>query len=199
MNYGLFGMPQSAAMLPQATRGMWSKQDDEEQKKRWMDGGKFTGKDFAALALGAIGDAFSGRPNTAQFLMHNIAQKKAQEQALAAEQRAMANQKELYGWKKQTDLKYPDPVKPPTIAQETAWLNSLPPAQRQKAIEAIDVLRPVMTTTWQGPQVLPRSGLGGGGNGIPVEAIQELRASPQTAAQFDEIFGAGAAASILGQ
>ena len=60
------------------------------KRQRFIEGGKFTGKDAIGLALGAIGDAFTGQPVTSQLLLGGIAdRRKAEQQAqLAAQQRA---------------------------------------------------------------------------------------------------------------
>lgn len=47
------------------------------------------------------------------------------------------------------------------------------------------------------PLIVP-GGAEQGASSIPQQAVSELRANPATAAQFDEIFGKGAAAKVLG-
>lgn len=144
---GIFGSPLAA----QSVNAF-----QQPEQKRFIDGGKFKGKDALALALGAIGDAFTGRPMTANLVAGSFQQRRDAEQ----QQRLMQQQRQAgledYEAKKKIDLGYPDPPKPPAIAQEVAWFNSLPPEQQAAASAALDQLRPIMESTWQGPQVVPR-------------------------------------------
>lgn len=48
------------------------------------------------------------------------------------------------------------------------------------------------------PLIVPGGRASGAVGGIPAEAIADLRSNPASAAQFDEIFGQGAAAQALG-
>jgi hypothetical protein len=115
---GLFGsgmMPQYGASMPQ---GMGIQENPmaamapEQPKQRWMDGGKFGTKDAIGLALGAIGDAFTGRPMTSQMILGARQDRRQQEQALAAEQRALQNQRELIGYSAETEARYKQPKGP---------------------------------------------------------------------------------------
>lgn len=80
---GIFGSPLTA-------RSVSAFQQPEQKPARFIDGGKFRGKDALALALGAIGDAFTGRPLAAQNLFGSIAARREaeQQQRLAQQKRA---------------------------------------------------------------------------------------------------------------
>jgi hypothetical protein len=169
---GIFGGP----MAGQLSR------PPEQKPPRWLDGGKFKGKDALALALGAIGDAFTGRPMTANLVAGSFQQRRDAEQ----QQRMMQQQRQAgledYRVKKEIDLGYPEPVKPPAIAQEVEWFNRLTPEQKMQASQALDQLRPLMESTWQGPQVVPR---GGGQPLAPVGRLTPIgEAAPQSAPQM---------------
>lgn len=67
-------------------------QQPQQKPARFIDGGKFRGKDALALALGAIGDAFTGRPVAAQNLFGSIAaRREAEQQQRLAQQKRIAD------------------------------------------------------------------------------------------------------------
>lgn len=108
---GRFGKPWEFDPI-QHTAASYAQAPEQEEKKRWLDGGKFGAKEGIALALGAIGDAFTGRPNTAQFLMHNMAQKKAAERAEQQRLQSIQDSRDQYMWQRDFDLKNPKPTAP---------------------------------------------------------------------------------------
>lgn len=86
---------------------------EEEEKKRWLDGGKFQAKDALGMALGAIGDAFSRRPNTANMILGSFQQ---QREAQQAEQN---RQRDWEDFTKQYDYKRNNPM--PSTASPHYW------------------------------------------------------------------------------
>ena len=77
--------------------------------RRWMDGGKFTWKDGLGLALGAIGDAFTRQPMTANMVNQSFQHRRALEEA--EKQRAAdreANRSDWL-WKLQQERNNPQP------------------------------------------------------------------------------------------
>lgn len=73
----------------------------EAAPERWIDGGKFSGKDALGLALGAIGDAFSrnagGEATTAPMLFQGMADSRKAKEAAARAQAERAD----WVWKQQ--------------------------------------------------------------------------------------------------
>lgn len=107
------------------------------------------------------------------------------------------------------------PAAPPDIIQLARIANdpSVPEWERQAAADAVRAKNdPFITFSgpsfgYAGPQSEFATALGGGGQTSgagstaqpPAEAIAELQQNPGTAAQFNEVFGPGAAERILGQ
>lgn len=107
------------------------------------------------------------------------------------------------------------PAEPPEIVQLAAIANdpTQPDHIRAAARDRVTALNDPLVNmplpggrTFVGPrsEVVPTLGGGGQASGVPqttappAEAIAELKADPTGAAEFDEMFGAGAAARVLG-
>jgi hypothetical protein len=73
-------------------------------------------KDGLALALGAIGDAFTGQPNTANFITGSFAQRRQAEQQAKQFQAQRAAELEDYRTKKGIDQQYATPAHNDTVA-----------------------------------------------------------------------------------
>jgi hypothetical protein len=118
-NFGMFGLPKR----PIGTGGVFNGQFDNDpmaqpqqqmqpQNKRWLEGGKFGWKDGLALALGAIGDARTGRPMTSQLILGSYQQRKqAEERQKLMEQQRQAGLED-YGKKLQMEQQYKTPKGP---------------------------------------------------------------------------------------
>lgn len=106
-----------------------------EAPKRWLDGGKFTTRDGIALALGAIGDAFTGNSNTAQMVGGAFEQQRRQK--LVAQQAALQRQQGWEDWvaKKQYEAAHPDPVNNDTAQDYAFWQKHLPPEQFRQYVQ----------------------------------------------------------------
>lgn len=81
----------------------------EQKRQRFIEGGKFTGKDALGLALGAIGDAFTGTPTTAQFLFEGIANRRKAEQEQQALAAKRAAELEDFAAKRRLEIENPIP------------------------------------------------------------------------------------------
>jgi hypothetical protein len=109
----------------------------------------------------------------------------------------------------------PKPTEPPETIQLARIANdpTRPQWERDAAAQVLKTKTDPFTTiqtrsgTYAGPQSMVQLALQGGGDPAsgapqttapPAEAIAELRRDPSGAAEFDEVFGAGAAARILG-
>lgn len=97
---GIFGSP-----LPAQSVNAFQ----QPEQKRFIDGGKFRGKDALALALGAIGDAFTGRSLAAQNLFGSIAARREAEQAARLAQQKRITDFEDFQRKRQFELANPVP------------------------------------------------------------------------------------------
>lgn len=112
-------------------------------------------------------------------------------------------------------FKPPKPNAPPEIIELASIANDpmQPPHIRKAAADRVTALNDPLVNmplpggrAFVGPrsEVVPTLGGGGQSSGAPqtmappAEAIADLKADPTGAAEFDEVFGAGAAARILG-
>lgn len=110
----------------------------------------------------------------------------------------------------------PKPTEPPEAIQLARIANdpTRPEWERTAAAEVLKTKTDPFTTiqtrsgTFAGPRTLVERALQGGGDPTsgapqttapPAEAIAELRRDPSGAAEFDEVFGVGAAARVLGE
>lgn len=95
-----------------------------------------------------------------------------------------------------------DTADPTTLQRDYEFLNSIDPALGQQFLQRRTAEPPMIASNGDGTfTIIPRSQFApqqGAATAPPPEAVAELRANPNTAAQFDEIFGPGAAASVLG-
>lgn len=163
---GIFGAPRQFPAMPSGpigTGAVFGGQFDSapaqpQQKQRWMDGGKFTGRDALGLALAAIGDAFTGRPNAAGMIAGNFAQRRHAEQQQKLFEQQRAADLEDYGKKLAIKAQYEVPEAPKPGSYE--WFQTATPEQIAQYTRYMDITRPVMATTWQGPQVVSRNSQG---------------------------------------
>lgn len=81
-------------------------------RQRWLEGGKFTGKDAIGLALGAIGDAFTGRPMATQMVSGAFQQQRDMQQA------ELQRQQDWRDWVKKYNYEVANPKK---TAQPHYW------------------------------------------------------------------------------
>lgn len=109
----------------------------------------------------------------------------------------------------------PKPIEPPEAIQLSRIANdpSRPPHEREAAAAVLKTKTdPFVTFSgpkfgYAGPQSGVAAAMRGGGDpsggpqttAPPAEAIEELRRDPSGAQEFDEVFGAGAAARVLGE
>lgn len=77
------------------------------QNKRWLEGGKFTAKDGIGLVLGALGDAFSGRPTTANMIWDTTNQRRKVE--MEQQQYQRKREDDFADWQKQFDYERANP------------------------------------------------------------------------------------------
>lgn len=150
---GVFGGGPQAGYAPQ--RKPWElvpvqhqlpQQPQPQQQQRWLDGGKFKGRDALALALGAIGDAFTGRPVTSQLILGNMQQRRQaeQQQLQAQQQRIEGREDKIWEWQNkpqqapdpttfQRDYQYILETQGPEAAQQYMANKVNPPVWRQGA------------------------------------------------------------------
>jgi hypothetical protein len=139
----------------------------------------------ARRIAGIIGDTLAGaagRPGPYAQQMHEA----QQQQMLFQRQVALAQ------WKQQ----HPDPTGTMQNAQATGALPGTPDYQ--------DLIRKTMMAPHyitlgnaeNGQTVIDANNMGSGN--VPPDAVARLKANPHEAAQFDEIFGPGAAARAMG-
>lgn len=98
---GVFGLPQFPQQYPEQGEFPAGGQTPFPQQapqtpSRWLDGGKFTGKDALGLALGAIGDAFTRSDNTQNMVAGAFEQQRRQK--LIAQQAQLRRQQEWEDW-----------------------------------------------------------------------------------------------------
>lgn len=160
---GLFGGPA-------ATRAGFSglsNKSQPEKPKSWLDGGKLKGKDGVALALGLLGVGLGGQPILPQFLMQNMMQRRENEREQQMYDQRRQHGIEDYGKKLALQAQYQG--KEPPTPGSYEWFQTATPDQIAQYTSYMDITRPVMATTWQGPQVVSRSsqGIGGMGQSAP--------------------------------
>lgn len=93
--------------------------------------------DFLRIFAGTLGDSLTGRPVYAQMMQHQEEQKRLEEMY----DRKRRDDMEDYEARKQIDAQYSGPEMP-GLAKEVQWINSLPPPERQQALEYVKMLRP---------------------------------------------------------
>lgn len=93
--------------------------------------------EFLRAFAGIYGDTLTGNPVYSQHMKAQQDQMAQMQEYERQRQDAIAD----YERKKQIDAQYSEPDMP-GIAKETAWLGSLPPEQRQQAMDYIKLLRP---------------------------------------------------------
>lgn len=138
---GVFGKPYQFGMKdpfeqfmpkkPVGTGGVFGGQFDDDPtampapqqpEKRWLEGGKFGWKDGLALALGAIGDARTGRPQTSQMILGSMQQRRqAEERQRLFEQQRKAGLED-YRTQKQIDQEYAAPPKATAFQQDYEYI-----------------------------------------------------------------------------
>lgn len=138
----------------------------DAKPERWMNGGKFTGRDAIGLALGAIGDAFAtnngGQAITAPSLMRSLQAKQQAAQDLADYNRKRQDDNTDWQVRQQWTLDHQKPVNNDT-ANDLEWYKGLSPEDRT----LYDQMHPVVIQTDRGPQIVPRSTIGGGTTELP--------------------------------
>lgn len=168
-------VPMGAPIMPQKKPGFFSKGGG------WID------------ALGAFGDAFS--ENGPVYAQQKAQQNRLMQQAQMAEQQRQA-EREDFIWKSQYERDNPKPINNDTV-NDLNWYKNLSEEDRKlyHQMKPVTGLRADGTPYAYNPYELnqPR-----GPVTPPPEAISELKNNPGAAAQFDEIFGQGAAARVLG-
>lgn len=97
------------------------------QNKRWLEGGKFTAKDGIGLVLGALGDAFSGRPTTANMIWDTTNQRRKVE--MEQQQYQRKREDDFADWQKQFDYERanPKPTSNDTVNDYNFWKGVLTP------------------------------------------------------------------------
>lgn len=103
---GTFNMDGTQATQPDQTLIPQPMPAEQEKDPRWLEGGKFGWQDAAGLALGAIGDALSGQPTTAQMVQGSFQQNRATK--LAEQQREQSLADKL--WLAQQKRAEPNPT-----------------------------------------------------------------------------------------
>lgn len=164
--------------LPQLSGDVVAAGQAQAQPGRWLDGGKFTAKDAIGLALGAIGDAFSGQNNTANMVNRSFQQQR--QLKLAQQQR----QQEMDDWQHKQMWERANP-EPSPILRDVAAYQALSPEQRTAYGELQDLR--AGPTTVQLPNGFvysgPRSGIGAalGGGQPQAESQPTMQNTPAPA------------------
>lgn len=112
-NRGMFGTSIMPGDQPPFPMERPMPQTAPQEKKAWLDGGKFTAKDAIALALGALGPGLSGRANTSQMILGLLNQRRA------GEQRQQQRQMDWEDWTRKYEYERSNPK--PSNAQPYRW------------------------------------------------------------------------------
>ncbi|HKR17661.1 hypothetical protein [Rhizorhapis sp.] len=166
--------------------------------RRWLEGGKFTLKDGLGLALGAIGDAFTRQPMTANMVNQSFQNQRALQQREADRKTSMSD----WLWKEQWERNNPKPVNNDTAADYAFIAQQLGPDAAKAYLQNKTLPPPFVQRNNDGtstiyPQGLPR-GDALAPTAAPQGAIDHLRKNPNLAADFDAKYGVGASQKILG-
>lgn len=157
--------------------------------------------------LGAMILAANGNP-LGQFGLQQRALTQRQEHEARQAQAQAAQQRAEWLWRQEWERANPRPQQPTEImrlAEEAGYQPGTPQWQeamrtaflnRQNPMVGIDVQQPDGSTIRQFIRP-PQGGGQQGGRSAPPQAIEHLRANPNSAAQFDEMYGPGSAARIL--
>ncbi len=100
-------------------------------------------------------------------------------------------------WNAALEQKRQDAMAPPQFVQDAAAFHNLSPEQRQMVIDQRDAMYPVFSDITQANGGVMRQQMKRSLGGPPPEAVEELKSDPSAAAEFDEMFGQGAAARAL--
>lgn len=138
----------------------------------WQGGNKFTFRDGLAGALAAIGDGLSNYGGGGGGAVNSLLQSRAapgqQAAALAEEQRKRAAELADYRAKLGIQQEFAQPEAPKPGSFE--WYQTATPEQQRQ----YDQYNPVITTTYQGPTIVPRGSLGGGAPTAPVGRLTPI-------------------------
>jgi hypothetical protein len=137
------------------------------------------GMDWKGIALGALGGAADGAAQ--HFGMAPMVaigqQQRAAMQAQAQRDQAMRIAGlEDYRAKLGMKAEFETPDTPKVGSFE--WFQTASPEQRQEYSRYMDVTSPAMTTTWQGPTIIPRAAMGGGIPTAPVGKLTPIDDAP---------------------
>lgn len=182
------GYDRNAAMMGQSGFAPMNAGFTEQKKPGFFGkGGAFVN------ILGAFGDAFS--ENGPVYAQQKAQRNRLMQMLLMAEQKRQ-QEREDFIWKSQYERDNPKPINNDTV-NDLNWYKGLSEEDRKlyHQMKPVTGLRADGTPYAYNPYELnkPR-----GPVTPPPEAISELKNNPGAAAQFDEIFGQGAAARVLG-